>query len=154
MSSRPDWLPVAGWECRRTLLRGDFLFSVLFLPVLIVGVGFLMVWFKTRDEKQVHKVAVVAHDPSGAVRERALPERRGFAWVVPPESERTREALLAAVRDKRYAGALLLPAGYAERGGVEVIVRRSAPGWKETLEQEVSRSRPARCRSSTASPPS
>lgn len=137
MSRVPDWLPVARWESRRTLLRGDFLFSVLFLPVLIVAVGALMVWFRNRDERQVHKVAVVAHDPSGAVREQPFPERPGFAWVVPPESERAREALLAAVRDKRYAGAVLLPDDWAARGGVEVLVRRSAPGWKRTLEREI-----------------
>jgi ABC-2 type transport system permease protein len=128
---------VARWECRRTLLRKDFVFSVLFLPFLMIGVGFLMVWFKTKDEKQVHKVAVVAHDPSGGMREQPLPERRSFEWVVPPQDERTRDALLAAVRDKRYAGAVILPAGYAESGGFEMIVRRSAPGWKKKLEQEV-----------------
>jgi len=137
VSNRPDWLPVARWECRRTLLRGDFIFSVLFLPILMIGVGFLIGWFKSRDEKQVHKVAVVAHDPSGGVREQPLPERKGFEWGVPPAAERTREALLAAVRDKRYAGAVLLPADFAERGGAEVIVRRSAPGWKKRVEQEV-----------------
>jgi len=137
MSSRPDWLPVAHWETRRTLLRKDFLFSVLLLPVLMLGAGLLISWFKDRDQKREHKVAVVAHDASGTVRERPLPAHQGFQWVVPPEGERTREALLAAVRDKRYAGAVLLPAGYAERGGIEVIVRRSAPGWKKPLEQEL-----------------
>ena len=137
MPSRPDWLPVARWECRRTLLRADFLFSVLFLPFLMIGAGLLVGWFKARDEKQVHKVAVVAHDPSGGVRQQPLPARKGFEWVVPPAGERTRETLLAAVRDKRYAGAVLLPADYVERGQVEVIVRRSAPGWKKRLEQEV-----------------
>ena len=137
MPSRPDWLPVARWECRRTLLRKDFLFSVLFLPFLMIGAGLLVGWFKARDEKQVHKVAVVAHDSSGAVRDQPLPARKGFEWVVPPAPERTREALVAAVRDKRYAGAVLLPASYAERGGVEVIVRRSGPDWKKRLEQEI-----------------
>ncbi|MGH6959002.1 MAG: ABC transporter permease, partial [Dongiaceae bacterium] len=137
MASRPDWLPVARWECRRTLLRKDFLFSVLLLPFLMIGAGFLIGWFKARDEKQVHKVAVVAHEPSGRIREQPLPARKGFEWAVPPAAERTREGLLAAVRDKRYAGAVLLPAGFAEQGGVEVIVRRSAPGWKKRLEQEV-----------------
>ena len=137
MSRRADWLPVARWESRRTLLRKDFLFSVLFLPVLIVGVGALMVWFKLRDQRQVHTVAVVARDASGAVRERPLPERRGFQWIVPPESLRTREALVAAVRDRRYAGALILPADYAERGAAEVIVRRGGPGWKRSLDREV-----------------
>lgn len=137
MADRPHWVPVARWECRRTLLRGDFIFSVLFLPILMVGVGFLMVWFRTKDQKQVHKVAVVAHDPSGGVRELPLPERKGFEWIVPPATERSREALVAAVKDKRYAGALILPAGFAESGGFEMIVRRSAPGWKRRLEQAV-----------------
>jgi ABC-type Na+ efflux pump permease subunit len=137
VAERPDWVAVARWECRRTLLRKDFVFSVLFLPFLMIGVGFLMVWFKTKDAKQVHKVAVVAHDPSGGMREQPLPERKSFEWVVPPQDERSREALLDAVRDKRYAGALILPADYAESGGYEMIVRRSAPGWKKRLEQEV-----------------
>ncbi len=137
MSSHPDWLPVARWECRRTLLRKDFIFSVLFLPILMVGVGYLIGWFKARDEKQVHKVAVVAYQASGDVRERPLPTRKGFEWVVPPAAEQTREALLVAVRDKRYAGAVLLSVDFAERGGVEIIVRRSTPGWKKKLEQEV-----------------
>ncbi|MGH7730949.1 MAG: hypothetical protein ACRENJ_06825, partial [Candidatus Eiseniibacteriota bacterium] len=82
MADRPDWLPVAIWECRRTLMRKDFIFSVLFLPVLMVGVGMLMVWFKSRDEKQVHRVAVVALDREGGVREPPLPPRPWFEWVV------------------------------------------------------------------------
>ena len=137
MADRAEWIPVARWESRRTLLRMDFLFSVLFLPVLMVAVGFVMVWFRARGERRVHTIAVVAHDSTGAIRERALPERERFVWIVPPAPERSREALLAAVRDKRYDGAVLLPARFAERGGVEVIVRRSAPGWKKRLEHEV-----------------
>jgi ABC-2 type transport system permease protein len=137
MTARPDWVPVAIWEVRRTLLRKDFLFSVLLIPVLLVGFGFLMDFFRQRANREVRKVAVVAFEPSGAVRERPLPPRQGFEWVVPPANERTREALLAAIRDRRYAGAVLLPAGFAERGGVELLVRRSAPGWKRRLEQEV-----------------
>jgi ABC-2 type transport system permease protein len=118
-------------------MRKDFLFSILFLPVLIVGVGALMVYFRQRDQNQVHTIAVVANEPSGAVRAQPLPDRHGFTWVVPPEAERTREALVAAVRAKRYAGAVILPAGYQDRGGAEVIVRRSAPGWKRALDREV-----------------
>jgi ABC-2 type transport system permease protein len=137
VSDRPDWVPVAVWESRRTLMRQDFVFSVLFLPFLMIGVGLLMAWFRGRDEKQVHRVAVVALDPAGAVRERPLPPRKGFEWVVPPAAEQGRDALLAAIRDKRYAGAVLLPAGFAERGGAELLVRRSAPGWKKRVEQEV-----------------
>ncbi len=135
MADRREWVPVARWECARTLARKDFLFSVLFLPILMIGVGYLMVWFRERDRDQVHRVAVVSFDASGAVRERPLPARKGFEWVVPPDSLRSREALLGAVRDQRYAGAIRIPADLAEREEVEVLVRRSGPGWKRSFDQ-------------------
>jgi ABC-2 type transport system permease protein len=137
MSRRPDWVPVAFWESRRTLLRADFVFSVLFLPILMIGVGFLMMWFRSRSEKQVQRIAVVAFDANGAVGAQPLPARKGFRWIVPPPAAAARESLLAAIRDKRYAGAVLLPHGFAERGGVEVLVRRSAPEWKKKLGPEL-----------------
>lgn len=147
MSSRPDWVPVAKWECRRTILRGDFIFSVLFLPVLMIGVGFLMVWFRNRDDKQVHRIAVVAYDVRGEVREQPLPRRRNFEWVVPRPGERNRDSLLAAIRAKRYAGAVLLGTDFAATGRAEVLVRRSGPGWKramnEVLQQAVREERAA-----------
>jgi ABC-2 type transport system permease protein len=75
----------------------------------------------------------VAPDPSGVPQAQPLPPIKGFTWVVPAPAAATRESLLAAVRAQRYAGAVLLPHDFAEGGQAEVLVRRSAPGWKKRL---------------------
>ena len=87
--------------------------------------------------KHLARVRVVALDGAGGLREQPLPARAGFEWIVPPPEARDRQALVAAVRDKRYAGAVVLPADFASAGGVEVIVRRSGPEWKRRLEREI-----------------
>jgi ABC-2 type transport system permease protein len=135
--SRPDWVPVATWELTRTLKRKDFLFSVLIMPFISVAVIFTIGWFKKREADRVHRIAVVTVKPSGKWAETTLRPLEGFVWIAPVPSERSLEGLKRAVNERRYDGAVILSADYATRGGVELVVRRSAPGWKSRLEEHL-----------------
>jgi ABC-2 type transport system permease protein len=135
--SRLEWLPVARWEAERTLKRGDFLFSVLALPVLIGGAMGVVGWFQAREAKKAQKIAVVAYDPGGAVRATPLPQAERYEWIVPPPAERSLDALKRAVNDRRYEGAVILPESYADRGGVQIIVRRANNSWRRALTEQL-----------------
>lgn len=134
---RLEWLPVARWEAERTIKRGDFLFSVLALPVLIGGSMGVVGWFQAREAKKAQKIAVVAYEPGGAVRTAPLPKHDRYEWIVPPAAERSLDALKQAVNGRRYEGAVILPEGYAAKGGVQIIVRRANNSWRRALTEQL-----------------
>lgn len=138
MSDRvPEWVPVARWEAERTLKRADFLISVLLLPVIIGGAMAVAGWFGSREAKRVQKVAVVAYGHGGTVRLEPLPASPRYQWIVPPPPDRSLDRLKQAVDERRYEGAVILPEGYAQKGGVQIIVRRSTPSWRRPLVEQL-----------------
>lgn len=119
--SRAWWI-VARWELRRTLRRADFIISVLLTPALILGVMAGTEWLEQRSRNRMHTIAV-AQDGD-------LPKLRpvqGVRWIDVSGAAAGRDALLRAVRDRRYDGALLVPADLAAGGRPELLVRREVP---------------------------
>jgi ABC-2 type transport system permease protein len=132
-----EWAPVAGWEIKRMLVRKDFVISTLLIPVIFVGIGFFIGWTRSREEKKITRIAVVRLDPAGAATGDSLPPLKGFAWGTPTGADAATDALVAAVKAKTFEGAVVIPADYAARGGVEFVVRRERPGWKRRVESHV-----------------
>ena len=121
MSEQPRaWWIVASWELRRTLRRVDFIISVLLTPALVLGALAGTELLEQRSRNRIHTIVVAGG--------RDLPKLRpvqGVRWVEVGAAEMERAALLRAVRERRYDGALFLP---AETGGrPELIVRREVP---------------------------
>jgi ABC-2 type transport system permease protein len=132
-----EWMPVAGWEIKRMLMRMDFVISTLLIPVIFVGIGFFMAWTRTRSEHTVTRIAVVRLDAGGTATGDSLPALPGIAWVTPTGADATVDALVQAVRAKQFEGAVVIPADYARGGEIEYVVRREHPGWKGKVEGHV-----------------
>lgn len=135
--SRPEWLPVARWEAERTLKRADFILSILLLPVIIGGSMGVAAWFQGREAQRVQKVAVVAHGPGDTVIAAPLPKHERYEWIVPPPAECSLAALKQAVHERRYEGAVILPEGYAQNGGVQIIMRRTSASWRQAVMEPI-----------------
>jgi ABC-2 type transport system permease protein len=122
MSEQPRaWWIVASWELRRTLRRVDFIISVLLTPALILGALAGAEWLEQLSRNRIHTIVVAGG--------RDLPKLhpvQGVRWVEVGAAEAERSALLRAVRERRYDGALFVPADLAT-GGPELIVRRELP---------------------------
>jgi ABC-2 type transport system permease protein len=135
---RPEWLPVARWELLRIVRRPDFILSVLLTPVLAFGLSMGM---GALAKSRLHTVAVVRVDSAGTVTSRgeaALPALAEFRWVDPGTAEGDTTALAAAVRDKKFDAALVLPASLGADGAVaQLVTRRDAPFWARELEKHV-----------------
>lgn len=132
-----EWLPVAGWEIKRMLMRADFVVTTFLVPVLLVGASYAVGWVKTRDAKRVREVAVVRLDPAGRVTGDSLPSLAGFRWTTPRGDSATSDALAAAVRRGAREGAVILPADFARGGAVEFVVKRERPAWRVRVERHV-----------------
>ena len=131
-SPRFPWWPVAVWEFYRTVMRKDFLFSILLMPVIAVGIGVFTAWLEDREEGRAKRVAVAWTDqPVGAPE---LPDLEGFQWVPLEGDSARREAIQERLESKDLEGAILLPARYAFEGGAELLVRRLDARWKRSLE--------------------
>ena len=129
-----EWMPVAGWEIKRMLLRKDFVISTLLIPLIFVGIGFFMAWTRTRDQKQATRIAVVRLDPGGVATGDSLPPLEGITWTMPVGDAARADDLVAAIRAKAIEGAVVIPADYATSGEIEYVVRREHPGWKGRVE--------------------
>jgi len=132
-----EWVPVAGWEIKRMLLRTDFLVSTLLVPILMIGASLVVGRMKERDAKRVREVAVVRLDASGTATGDSLPPLAGFRWTLPRGGSARPESLAAAVRRGRPEGAVILPADFASGGAVEFVVRREGAGWRRGVERHV-----------------
>lgn len=128
-----EWVPVAGWEIKRMLMRTDFVVSTLLVPVLMLGAGFVVSWMKQRDAKQVRTIAVVRLDERGAVTGDSLPPLAGYRWTLPAGDAARPEALAEAVKTGDPLGAVILPADLVRGGPVEFVVRRERPGWRRAV---------------------
>ena len=127
--TRRAWWTVARWELRRTLRRADFVVSVLFTPVLIFGVTAGAQWMEQRSRGRTHTMAIVRG--GGAP---GLDSLQGVRWVQVSGADASRDALLRAVRERRYDGALLVPADFAVGGKPELILRRAIPSVQRRIE--------------------
>lgn len=132
-----EWLPVAGWELKRMLMRTDFVVSTLLVPVLMVAAGYAVGWVKQRDAKRVRTIAVVRLDAAGAVTGDSLPPLAGYRWALPRGAAASPESLAGAVRTGTPAGAVILPADWAQGGGVQFVVKRERPAWRAALLRHV-----------------
>lgn len=135
-----EWVPVAGWEIKRMLMRTDFVVSTLLVPVLLVGMSFVVGWIKARDAKRVRAIAVVRYDAAGAVTGDSLPPLAGYRWLTPRGDSSSAEALAAVIKrggKGAVEGAVLLPAGFARGDTVRFVVQREGAGWKSRVERHV-----------------
>lgn len=132
-----EWVPVAGWELKRMLQRTDFVVSTLLVPVLMIGVSLVLGRMRESDAKRVREIAVVRLDADGRATGDSLPPLAGIRWTVPLGDSARVEALAAAVRRGRPAGAVVLPADFAKGGPVEFVVRREGASWRARVERHV-----------------
>lgn len=139
---RPDWWPVARWELLRIVRRPDFALSVVLTPVLAILVS---VGMRTMTQNRTHTVAVARVDSAGVVTARgdsALAPLEGIVWRDPGDAAADTTALAAAVRDKRFDAALLLPASLgSEAPEVHLVTRRQGAFWTRALEPHVTEQR-------------
>ena len=134
-SPRFPWWPVAIWEFYRTVVRKDFLISILLVPVFAVGVAFFTAWLEDCEEGRMKRVAVAWTDQATGAPQ--LPELEGFAWVPLEGDSASREAIRERLESKDIEGAVLLPTRYAFDGGGELLVRRLDSPWKRSLERHL-----------------
>jgi len=133
-----EWVPVAGWEVKRMLMRSDFVISTVLVPVLMVGAGLVVSRIKERDAKRVREIAVVRVDAEGRARGDSLPPLAGYRWTSPAADSAGAEALARAVRAGRAEGAVVLPPDFSAGGaGVEFVVRREGAAWRARVERHV-----------------
>lgn len=132
-----EWVPVAGWEIKRMLMRTDFVVSTLLVPVLMLGAGFAVGWFKERDAKRVRTIAVVRLDGLGEATGDSLPALAGYRWTTPRGAAARPESLAKAVRRGEPLGAVILPADFARGGRVEFVVKRERPAWRAAVSRHV-----------------
>jgi ABC-2 type transport system permease protein len=127
--TRRAWWTVARWELRRTLRRADFVVSVLLTPALIFGVSAGAQWMEQRSQSRMRTIAIARGGDSPG-----LDSLQGVHWLEVVGAEASRDALLRAVRERRYDGALLVPADFAAGGKPELIVRREMPSLQRRIE--------------------
>lgn len=132
-----EWVPVAGWEIKRMLLRTDFVVSTFLIPVLLVGASFGVAWFKERDAKRARVIAVVRLDGRGVATGASLPPLAGYRWTTPSGDSASAEALAVAVKRGEREGAVLLPGDFGRGGPVEFVVRRERPAWRAVVERHI-----------------
>jgi ABC-2 type transport system permease protein len=135
---RPDWLPVARWELWRIVRRADFILSVLFTPVLAIGMS---VGMKALARDETHHVAVARVDSTGALTARgeaALAPLAGYRWLDPGAAGGDTVALAAAVRAKTFDAALVIPSelGTSDRAA-DMVTRHEPPSWTRAVTRHV-----------------
>jgi len=126
---RPEWWPVARFEFLRVVRRGDFLVSLVLMPVLSVGLSFGAGWIANRSANEPVKLAFSSAAPGIDVRLPALDTLATVKWSVVSGANAEPEALKTAIEAKTYDGAVLVPAGFAAGDSVRVLAKRSRPGW-------------------------
>ncbi len=127
-SRRPEWLPVARFETFRTLRRGDFIVTLLIMPLIIVGVSF-GVNVLTKRASRPATVALVSESPLLTLGTAPFDSIEGIALVRVSGAAATPESLARAVDTKALDGAILVPARFAADDSVRLIVRRADPSW-------------------------
>ncbi|MEQ1834075.1 MAG: ABC transporter permease [Candidatus Eisenbacteria bacterium] len=139
---RPDWWPVARWELLRIVRRPDFILSVVLTPLIAIGMS---VGMGALTKGRTHTVAVARVDSAGVVTARgdsALPPLKGIRWLDPGDAAGDTTALAAAVRDKRFEAALVLPASLGgDEPEVHLVTRRDGAFWTRALEPHVAEQR-------------
>jgi ABC-2 type transport system permease protein len=135
---RPEWWPVARWELLRILRRPDFVLSVVFTPVLVIGLSMGM---RALTQGRTHTVAVVRVDATGSVTERGesvLGAVDGVRWADPGAAGADIRALGAAVAAKTFEAAVVLPADFGVRDDtVHMVTRRGPSAWTREIEAHV-----------------
>ena len=144
---RPDWWPVARFEFLRVVRRGDFLVSLVLMPLLSLGISFGAGWIAKRSADEPMRIAITSASPAVDVKVPALDTLKTIKWTVVGGTAATPEALRAAIEAKTYDGAVLVPAGFAAGDSVRVLTKRSRPGWVRTVREpltEIARQERAR----------
>ena len=134
-STRPEWWPVARFEFLRVVRRGDFLVSLVLMPLLSVGLSFGAGWIANRSANEPVKLAFSSTAPGIDVALPALDTLKTVKWTVVGGAEADPAALKAAIEAKTYDGAVLVPAGFAAGDSIRVLTKRSRPGWVRTVRE-------------------
>ncbi len=132
---RPEWWPVARFEFLRVVRRGDFLVSLILMPLVSVGISFGAGWIAKRSADEPVKLAFASAAPGVDVRLPALDTLKTVKWTTVSGAEAEPAALTAAIEAKTYDGAVLVPAGFAAGDSIHVLAKRSRPGWVRTVRE-------------------
>ncbi len=133
--NRPEWWPVARFEFLRVVRRGDFLVSLVLMPLLSVGLSFGAGWIANRAANEPVKLAFSSAAPGIDAELPALDTLKTVQWTVVDGAQAEPAALTAAIEAKTYDGAVLVPAGFATGDSIRVLTKRSRPGWVRTVRE-------------------
>jgi len=132
-TKRPEWWPVARFEFLRVVRRGDFLVSLVLMPLLSVGFSFGAGWVANRAANEPVKLAFHSEAPGVDTKLPALDTLGTITWTTVSGADAEPEALKAAIEARTYDGAILVPAGYAAGDSVRVLAKRSRASWVRTV---------------------
>ena len=143
------WWTVARFEFLRVIRRVDFVVSLVVMPLVSVGasVGAGMIAKRAADAPV--KLAFASEVPGVTHTMAALDTVKGVTWFPVSGASADLETLKEGIEAKRYDGAVLVPASFAEGESVRVLAKRSRPGWVRRLREplfaaaQVERSRAA-----------
>jgi ABC-2 type transport system permease protein len=129
------WWPVARFEFLRVIRRGDFLVSLVVMPLVSIGISIGAGMIAKRAAESPVKLAFVSAAP-GVTPEAAVLDTLGaVTWLPVSGAAAEPGALAAAIEAKTYDGAVIVPANFAAGESVRVVTKRSRPGWARRLRE-------------------
>lgn len=132
---RNEWWPVARFEFLRVVRRGDFVVSLVLMPVLSVGISVGAGLLAKRAAESPVKLAFASAVPGVTPKLAVLDTVKAVTWLPVTGAAAAPSALIAAIEAKTYDGAVLIPAGFAGGDSVQILTKRSRPGWARRLRE-------------------
>jgi ABC-2 type transport system permease protein len=132
---RYEWWPVARFEFLRVIRRGDFLVSLVLMPLISVGASFGVGMIAKRAADSPVKLAFASEVPGVTPKLAVLDTLKAVTWIPVTGAAAEPAALRAAIEAKTYDGAVLVPAGFAGGDSVRIVTKRSRPGWARKLRE-------------------
>lgn len=132
---RNEAWPVARFEFLRVVRRGDFLVSLVLMPVLSIGLSFGAGMLARRAAESPVKLAFVSAAPGVTSKLAVLDTLATVSWTPVTGAAAEPAALTAAIEAKTYDGAVLVPMNFARGDSIRVLTKRSRPGWARRLRE-------------------
>ena len=129
------WWTVARFEFLRVIRRTDFVVSLVLMPLLSVGASVGANLLARRAADAPVKLAFASEAPGVTPKLAVLDTVKAVTWFPVSGASASEAALREGIEAKRYDGAVLLPAGFAQGDSVRILARRSRPGWARRLRE-------------------
>lgn len=132
---RHESWPVARFEFLRVVRRGDFLVSLVLMPILSVGLSLGAGMLAQRAADSPVRLAFASEVPGVTPERTVLDSVKAVTWTVVEGEAASPAALTAAIEARTYDGAVVIPAGFATGDSVRFFARRSHPAWARRLHE-------------------